>query len=298
MQQFFTIKQSPWYDKEPLAPTIPPGQAGIDFTLVPAVRGRTITVAMLGSARIPARQAELYGTAATQLIRLVAVDRTTGAVTHYHCAPAHVIPLPVPAQPDPPPPAPGMARTNWIEIGLNCDLAAQLGLGKSAGIYSVFAWMEDVVSPVHDLLLDEDKDRPGQPGPMPKLTVNSPINSRRTPDSPDRVERRIVLKHAKPEKPASIARVLGSIGPEVFPKPDANTLPRPKYLVVLAITALEHQVAMANVILPPTFDAAGAGEFDFDLAALYPEPPKPQRVYVIAFAGNNVSAPLIVEPYK
>jgi hypothetical protein len=299
MQEFFTIKKAPWYDREPLAPAIPAGSAGIDFTLVPAIRGGTrLTVALLGNARIPTRQAQLYGTTATQLMRVVAVDRTNGAVNHYHCAPSHVVPLPVLDKPDPDPPPAGTARTNWVGFPFNLDLPSQLGLPQSAGIYSVFAWMEDVVSPVHDLILDEDKTRPGQSGPMPKLTVNSPINSRRTPDSPERVERRIVLKHAKPEKPAAIARVLGSIGPEVFPKPDANALPRPKYLVVLAITALDHQVAVANVLLPPTFDQAGAGEFDFDLAALYPDPPKPQRVYVVAFAGTTVSAPLVVEPYK
>lgn len=298
MEQPLVIAQTPWYDRTPASPVIPANQTGIDFNLVPAVRNKRLTVALLGTARTPARQAELYGTAATQLIRIVAVDKTTGAVIHHHCEIGHAIPLKKLTQPDPPPPPPGVGKTNWVEFCFNMDLAIQLGMPKDAAVYSIFAWMEDVVSPVHSLILDEDKTRPGQPGQSAKLTVNSPINIRRTPQSPPRQDKHITLIPGRPEERTAIARVNGSIGPGVLPKSDAGVLPRPKYLVVLAITALDHQVAIHNVVLPPTFDETGAGEFDFDIAPLFEPPIAPQRVYVAAFAGATLATPIAVEPVK
>lgn len=290
------IETSPWYRPEPLAPKLPPEGPAIDFALAPALyRGRA-TTALLGSCRTNKRLAELHGANAVQLVRLIAVDTLTGAVSHADVCDPHAAPPRTLQSLEVPPTDPGEVGADWVGFAFNADLADQLGLPKAAANYTVVAWLEDLVSPARSLLMQEDKQRPGQPGAAPRPSVLSPVNIRTTPQSPERVKGRITLAAAPAEKRPAIGVVRGSIGPGILPKVPEGVMARPKFLTVAVKTALDHRFAVHNVVLPGVVDETGCCEFDFAVEELFDPPPRPQPVFAIAIAGAAVSDPVRLDP--
>lgn len=290
------IEQSPWYQPEPGAPTLPPGGPAIDFALAPAVyRGRA-TAALLGACRTNKRLAELHGPNAVKLIRLIAIDTLTGAVSHNDVSDPHAAPPALLKSLEVPPTDPGNVGADWVGFSFNADLSDQLGLPKSAGSYTVLAWLEDLVSPVHPLVMQEDKQRPGQPGTPPKPSVLSPVNIRTTPESPERAKGRITLTASPAPKRPAIGVVRGSIGPGILPKVPEGVMARPKFLTVAVKTALDHRFAVHNVVLPGLVDETGCCEFDFNVEELFDPAPTPQPVFAIAIAGQVASDPVRLDP--
>lgn len=296
MKEAMHIERSPWFTQEAGTPPIPPGQPGIDFVLQPAVRQDRFTIALLGSCCLPKRQAQLYGPACLRLMQIVAIDHLTGAVSCVPASEPEAPPLPELRQIEPPPTAPGYAELAGLEFWFNCDLTHHLSLPPSGGRYTVFVWLEDLVSPARTVTVDQEKTRLGQPGKLPVPSLVSAINVRTTPASPPRVDAAISLVQRAPEQDQGLAHLYGSAGRGVMPIVPPGLKGHPQYLTVLAQLGLKHTLAVHNILLPEFNSETGGCDFDFELSALFDDPPKPQRTFVVAVIGSVLTKPLTAEP--
>lgn len=136
----------------------------LDFALVPATSPAGSTTALLASARLPGRFAEIYGGRIEGAVNIVAIDLRTGAVYHNGAERAGAVPLASVMNPNPRP-APGEPRFEQTDNYFNVDLREQLRLPPHGASYAVFLWLDDMVSPVRVAKL---------PGPPPSGQVERP----------------------------------------------------------------------------------------------------------------------------
>lgn len=290
-------------DGVPQSPAIPPKPALL-FDVVPASRGGVATTGALGALTLTPRQSQVYGANADQFLRLIAFDPMLGQLWHRTTMRPHSAPIgPArafnPAKPQRPPS--GALVPDGYAHQYAVDFPAALSLPADAARYTCVAWLDELVSEPHVCLVDENKTRLGVPPVSAEASSGTPVHIRSGAQSPERADGAISLKAAASEEGGKIGRVLGSIGPGVLPKVAPGVAAAPKYLAVLLVSALTHQVAARVVRLPgAVFDETGCGEFDFEAADFFPDArwryEKPEPVFVICIAGGVVSKAITLMP--
>ena len=141
------IEKQPWTGALPQSPRFAPGRTGLDFALVPAAGSRGPTLAFLGAALVPKGYGETYAGRIEGAVRIVAVDLRTGEMFENSAEPRNAVPLSKILNPDP---QAGSSATGneQVESYFNVDLRVQLGMPAHAARYAVFAWLDDLTSPV------------------------------------------------------------------------------------------------------------------------------------------------------
>jgi hypothetical protein len=286
----------------PQSPTLPAGRPGLAIEVLPASNRGRPTYAVLGTVRLTVRQSQLYGPDADQVLRLVAYDPRSGRVLHADLAGAHAPPLGQSThfEPPPPPRAPdGAILPTTFGFNFNVDALGLLNPPADAAVYTLVAWIEDLVSDVRTIAVTEDKARFPGPPVLVEPSVSSPINVRRDPRSPPQVRDTISAVGTPPadDPQRNIGRVLVSIGPGVLPSVPEGVEGAPKHVAIIAQTALDRKIAVRTVRLPGVvFDATGAGEFDFEAADLFPPDTRRQPVFVLVLGGQRTSKPVTLVP--
>lgn len=286
----------------PQSPTLPADRPALAIEVLPATHRDRPTWAVLGKVRLTERQSQLYGPHADQVLRLVAFDPRSGRVLHADLAGPHAPSLgrSTHFQPPPPPIAPdGAILPTTFGFNFNVDALALLNPPADAAVYTLVAWIEDLVSEARTIAVPEDKARFPGPPVMVEPSVTSPINVRRNPRSPPQVRDTISALAAPPsEEPEQrIGRVLVSIGPGVLPAVPEGVEGAPKHVAIIAQTAMDRRIVVRTIRLPgAVFDATGAGEFDVEAADLFPPDTPRQPVFVLILAGQKTSQPVTLIP--
>lgn len=287
----------------PQSPALPGGRPAISIRLLPATRKGVPTIAMVGAVDLTRRQSLLYGPDARQVLRIVAFEPRAGQLYHADFAGAHAAGLGPMSRfnpPDPPKAPSGAVLPVGFGFNFVVDLVSVLDLPGDAARYTVVAWIEDLVSEARAINVPAAKTRlPARPR-VPDVFALAPDHLAATTLSPPRRKNGLSAKaaplEAEPER--RIGRVFASVGQGVFlPTPPGQQNPPPRHLAVLAQTALDRRLAMIVLRLPPTLlDAAAAGEFDFEVADLFPKDTRRQPVFVTLLAGEQVSEALTIVP--
>lgn len=286
----------------PQSPKLPEDRPGLAVRISPARHVGTNTFAVLGTVNLTKRQSLLYGPDARQVLRLVAFDPRTGRIFHASVAGPHdpaLGPVNKFTPPEPPRTPTGAVLPSGFGFNFNKDLLSSLQLPGEAARYTVHAWIEDLVSNPQVVEVPEDKVRfPAKPF-FPDASISSPLNIRTVDLSPARQKGMIAVRGAPPaENPdLRIGRVFGSIGSEVLPAVPPGVEGAPKYLAILAQTALDRRIAVRTVRLPAAvFDETGCGEFDFEATDLFPPDTKRQPVFVVVLSGQKASEAVTLVP--
>jgi hypothetical protein len=233
---------------------------------------------------------------------VVAFDPRSGRVFHAPIAGPHdpaLGPVNKFMPPEPPRAPTGAVLPSGFGFNFNKDLLVSLQLPGEAARYTVHAWIEDLVSNPQIVEVEEDKARfPAKPF-IPEASISSPLNIRTVDISPARQKGVIAVRGAPPaESPElRIGRVFASVGPDVLPAVPPGVDGAPKYIAILAQTALDRRVAARTVRLPgAVFDETGCGEFDFEVMDLFPSDTKRQPVFVVILGGQKASETITLVP--
>jgi len=286
----------------PKGPAIP-DKPGIALRFLPATRAGMSTTAVLGAVKLTDRQSRVYEMQSEQALRLVAFDPAAGQLWQRATVRPHVALIgPArafnPARVDPPPGE--QTPTGWVHQ-FSADFPAAVRLPGDTARYTCVAWLDELVSEPSVLLIEENKARFGGEPVSPEPASATPVHIRAVAGSPQRGDGKIVLKATPSDGDGKIGRVLGSIGPGVLPKVAPGVAAAPKYLAVMLLSALTHQVAAKVVRLPgAVFDESGCGEFDFEVIDFFPDAKwryaKPEPCFAICIAGGTVSNAVTIMP--
>jgi hypothetical protein len=164
------IEKQPWTGAQPQSPRFAPGGSGVDFALVPATGSRGPTLAFLGAARVPGRYGETYAGRIEGAVRIVAIDLRTGAMFENHAEPRNAVPLSKILNPDPRPSS-SATGNDQVESYFNADLRVQLGIPMHAAKYAVFAWLDDITSPVQIAQMPGEPLTGGAPKPVDAAAI-------------------------------------------------------------------------------------------------------------------------------
>lgn len=290
-------------DGVPRSPQIP-AKPALLLQVAPASRDGAPTTGALGAVALTPRQSQVYGANADQFLRLIAFDPMLGQLWQRTTMRPHSAPIgPArafnPAKPQRPPS--GALVPDGFAHRFAVDLPAALMLPADAARYTCVAWLDELVSESSHCLIDENKARFGVPPVSQEPASATPVHIRAGAMSPERVDGKIVLKAAASDEAGKIGRVLGSIGPGVLPKVAPGVAAAPKYLAVLLVSALTHQLAARVVRLPgAVFDESGCGEFDFEAIDFFPDAiwrfDKPEPCFAVCIAGGAVSNAITIMP--
>jgi hypothetical protein len=290
-------------DGVPRCPQIP-AKAALMLNVVPAARDGAPTTGALGAVTLTPRQSQVYGARSDQFLRLIAFDSLTGQLWQRTTMRPHAAPI-GPARAfnpaKPPRPPSGALVPDGFAHQFAVDLPAALSLPADAARYTCVAWLDELVSEASVCLVEENKARFGVPPVSPEPASATPVHIRAVAGSPERADGKVVLKAAPSDSDAKIGRVLGSIGPGVLPKVAPGVAAAPKYLAVLLVSALTHQLACKVARLPGAlFDESGCGEFDFEAIDFFPDVTwryeKPEPCFAICVAGGTVSNAVTIMP--
>jgi hypothetical protein len=273
-----------WYEPEPETPAIPITATGLDFALLPARNAQESTVALLARWRLPARFERMYGGRVNAAIEIVAVDALTGGVWNGVAETGKTVPLASVMNADPPE-RPG----GPIAFGstFNIDLVKHLGLPHERRSYSVFLWIDTLMSPSRTF---------EAPGEAPKArpdaapAAESALELTKSPGPPG-AGTAPVLELAEPRRLDQLTgpKILGSVRrPEI--DPDARVP-----LTVLALCHRSRRLWWRSKQLSDIHWDEGACHFEVSLRELSAGRETPEKAFVIAVVGGARSEILEVE---
>lgn len=266
------IDKQPWTGAQPQSPRIALGRSGVDFALVPATGSEGPTLAFLGAARVSGRYGEVYGGRIEGAVRIVAVDLRTGAMFENHAEPRNAIPLSKALNPDPQPSS-SATGNDQVESYFNVDLRVQLGIPTHAARYAVFAWLDDMMSPVRIAQMSGELLTGRAPKPVDAAAIGVHFGtSAQTPPAGEG----IALRNDG-------SRVYGFVAPGA----------RQSMLRVLALDFRTRSLSSLTFALPKKLSA-----FDLDLSILGgydPNATGAQKTFVLVGWGATWSRVLVVE---
>jgi len=139
------LTRAVWQGREAGSPNLPESGFGLWFHVMPAHANGVRTLALLASARVPGRYAEIYGGRLAGAVQVVAISADSGEVYHATADPPGAVPLADVMNADPGPSPKGVAKAVDAEVWFNVDLPAHLDLPR-AGAYDVFLWLDELTS--------------------------------------------------------------------------------------------------------------------------------------------------------
>jgi len=265
------IEKQPWSGAQPQSPSFAPGRSGLDFALVRASGSRGLTLALIGAARVPGRYGEIYRGRIDGAVRIVAVDLRTGAMFESYAEPRNAVPLSAVLNPDPQA-QPAGTHDDQVECYFNIDLRVQLGLPVHAAKYAVFAWLDELVSPVRIAQVPGEPSTESAPKPVDAASIGVHFGtSAQTP----RADEGIALR-------SDGSKVYGNVAPSA----------RQSMLRILALDFRTRSLSSLTFALPKKQNA-----FDLDLSALGGYDPNvtgTQKTFVLVGWGTTWSPVLVV----
>jgi hypothetical protein len=262
-----SITSPAWPGPEPGSPALPATGFGLWFRLAPARSRESRTLALLGSARLPGRFADIYGGRVAGAIEIVAINSATGRVYHATAEESGPPPLASAMDADPAPPRKGIARTQQMEVWFNADLRSHLGLPPESAAYFVFLWLDDITS---------QPARAMMPGTNSGNTARSPRF-----EEPAGVQWTTARNTARGAAIALSSVAGGRIRGEVSPA----ILKSAGFLNLFVLDYRTRAFAARTIAAPQSF----GGAFEIDIDSLAGHGPAAGKRFVIATAGGIVS---------
>jgi len=137
---------NPVYGPQDLSPALPDDGYALILAVYPAVNEGRSSAAVYMSARVAGKYADIYGGRLAGAIQIVAVDVERGVVYSRNGERGKPVPLPLAMNPNPQPPPKGVAPVESAEVYFAVDLVSHLGLPPQGAAYSVFLWLDEMVS--------------------------------------------------------------------------------------------------------------------------------------------------------
>jgi hypothetical protein len=137
----------PLYGPQELSPTLPEEGFLLTFVCYAAAGANGDPSASLFAAgRVSGRYVDIYGGRLAGAVQIVAVDAETGAAYSRNGDHGKPVPLPLAMHHSPQPPPPGVARAESAEFYFAVDLMSHLNLPRRRATYTVFLWLDEMVS--------------------------------------------------------------------------------------------------------------------------------------------------------
>ncbi len=296
------ISSEPTFNKRSLSPQLPEGSFGLDFVAKFARNERgDATVALFAKGRVPAQPANVYGGRLHSATHVVAIERQTGRVFHRAAESAgDVLALPLVMNLNPRAPRKDVAQTLSAEFYFNLDLRAHLNLPPQRAVYSIFLWLDEMVS------LIQIVEVPAQEGARLMFTgkddaSDAPFYFRKTELSPSAGIETIALNYQAPKisrASADSIRLYGAISPALLA---ANTDGQSSAVTVLALDYRSRTLRWRSVSPPARALQMREGFFDLDINKMFDEQQwasdikPPQKVFVLAYMRQVLSRVLTID---
>ncbi|MEM7153509.1 MAG: hypothetical protein AAF799_11755 [Myxococcota bacterium] len=290
-----------WFSQTPSSPTLSTTAfADLKLASAPAQSPTGPTVALLGSYRLGWPYVELYPNQLPKPILIVAVSTTTGEVfsNDLDAYDPRIQPTAIgPAIADTKANAAGPARNIPGTAGyFNVDLGARLSLPPEAGYYQVFAWLDDLVTPILTVQVPANENRRAVDPSFNQVKSEGLVTIEDSSHSPNPKdgEIRTDLEFTK----GSSYRVYATLPPGALQTPPVGSAPGSPILSVMTFNRQMRQFAWwSSSTAYSTMVSKSTDTFDFDPFGLQPRPNPAANVYVVTALGNlrNDVLPIFVE---
>jgi hypothetical protein len=256
-------------------------------------------MALLASYRLQGRFGEIYGTRVPGAITIVAFHAKTGRVFFGKGEPGHTVPMEASVNPDATPPA-GEPRLVSVEGRFNIDVADQLGLPPDELEYTVFAWIDDVLSAPVQVSVPENASRHRMSGPAVGEETQELVEFVDTDGSLKPRRKSIAMRWEPGAHPDQLADVMlyGMASVDLLPKQMPPQNEPPPYLTLIAIGQRTRELIWNRAEIPEKAVQSQSCFFKCPLKRLVRPTEKPQRAFVVALMSDGRSDVLTVDTAK
>lgn len=292
------VTKSTWKEPHPQAPKFADKEMGIKFVCVPAKRQGKDTIALLGSYRLPGKFDAVYGSRIPGALQVVVIHQASGQVYHSPAERAHVPPLDTQMQPEPGSNAwgPG-AELIHTEGSFNMDLRGQLGLQKEASDYSVFVWLDEIVTAVQTVKVPASAE-PSIAAPTPAPATG--LQFRKLAVSPAAAGPVTIAVQPDGAIPLEIGpHLVGSLADDLLPAKGSPPAGRPK-IILLGLSYLTREFRAASADFPADAVDSRIPQFDMPVKNLVdltaPSDKGAQKGFLLVCVGKALSNVAVAKP--